>query len=504
MSRAALRRIRALSSLSSRTRRVGQPLAATHPHLVAQGELTPGISAAEYAGRRSALAAALPDGVLALFPSAALAYMAHDVPFPFHQSADFHYLCGVAEPSSLLACVKGTGGRTRWHLFVRPSDPAVEAWDGPRAGVDGAAEIFLPEGDAHAISAAGAVLVRELDACGAGGRLLHDAPPNAPLPPMLGPLLEAARQRGFGIGSAAHHVHPLRVRKSAGEAALMRRSARLAAAAFRRVMEGSIGATRRGATEAALASAFEHGVRIGGAERLAYPCVVAGGPNAVALHYMFNNSQLRSGELLLMDAGCSLHGYASDITRTWPLGGRFSAAQRDLYEAVLDVNRRCIAAARADGTTCLSGLHRQSVRWTYENLVALGIVRSGEPGAEGRVQRYYPHAIGHWLGIDVHDTPSVNAGTPLEPSMALTIEPGLYFGEDDERVPAHFRGIGIRIEDDLLLAADGTAEVLTSDAPKDVEAVERLLADGVSRATEQAATSAAPTEPLDLVSAVVC
>ena len=198
-----------------------------------------------------------------------------------------------------------------------------------------------------------------------------------------------------------------------------------------------------------------------------------------------------------MDAGASLHGYCSDVTRTWPLGGTYSHAQRALYGAVLDVNERIIAHIgvldRSGERPSLNALHRLSLQWTFEHLVDLGIISRDDPKAAMRVQRYYPHAIGHYLGLDVHDTPSVDSGQCLEGGMVVTVEPGLYIPLDDESAPPHFRGIGIRIEDDVFVpdSASQPAEVLTSNAPKRIADVEELLAAALSAGGEGRAAAEA-------------
>ena len=474
-SRMAAARLRPSRRAFAAVARIAQPLPSTHPHLLAPGELTPGVPASEYAARRLALAAALPEGAIAVFPSAPPAYMGHDVPHPYHQNTDFFWLTGFLEPSSLVACSKREG-EPRWHMFVRPTSKAEEVWDGPRAGLAGAAEHFLPEGDVHATATAGKVLAQEV-ARGASA-LYYDSAANEKLDLQLSALRAACAEARLTPRSSARITHRLRLHKSAREQELMRRSASMCAAAFGSVMRGSVGAADRGLGEGTLAAHFEFEVKMRGAERLAYPCVVAGGPNAVALHYMHNDALLQPGQLLLMDAGCSFHGYCSDLTRTWPLSGRYSDAQRAVYEAVLDVNRQCIAACRADGSTSLSSLHRLSLRLTFRHLVALGIISPDDSSGASRCQRYYPHAIGHWLGLDVHDTPAVETSVPLEPGMVITIEPGLYFPLDDPAIPEWCRGIGIRVEDDVLVT-DGDPLVLTAAAPKEVADVESALLDGI-------------------------
>ena len=477
--------------------RCAQPTPPTHPHLLSTGEVTPGLSANEFAARRAKFAELLPPHTMALFPAAPRAYMSHDVPFPHHQDTDLLYLSGLQEHSSLLACVKPSAdsAAARWHLFVRPSSPAEEMWDGPRAGVAGAQSFFLSEGETHALGDASSVLAAELNSSSSsssgsssGGpgstkpmQLMYAADRNPTIHAALrSTLIGAAQARGRpGIDAHTAHrlVHRMRVHKSDAEIELMRRSGAVGADSMRSTMHASTRAAARGMTEAALAATFEFEIRLHGAERLAYPCVVAGGENAVTLHYMHNNCVMDQQSLLLMDAGSSLHGYCSDVTRTWPLGGKFSEGQAALYEAVLDVNERIIDACVADGRTSLNTLHRMSLQLMYEHLLRLGILQRDDPHAARKCQTYYPHAIGHWLGLDVHDTPSVESSVPLEPNMVVTVEPGLYIPADDESAPAWARGIGIRIEDDVLIKdAGGPPEVLTRGAPKRVDEIEALLA----------------------------
>lgn len=325
--------------------RIAQPLPGTHPHLMASGELTPGIAADEYARRRERLANSLPPGSLALFPSSPLAYMAHDVPFPYHQDTDLLYLCGLLEPSSLLACVKPADASARWHLFVRPTCANTAMWDGPRAGVEGAQRYFVPDGAAHALDDAPRVLHGALWGGGSESiSTLYYAPKaNPAIDTLLRPVLrDAPTTSQLTPQPATPLVQRLRVIKSPAEVSLLQRSANLCADAMNATMKASTAAAAGNLTEVALAAHFEFECRLAGAERLAYPCVVAGGVNAVTLHYMHNNALLSADQMVLMDAGASLHGYASDLTRTWPLDGRFSAEQRLLYEAVLDVNERII------------------------------------------------------------------------------------------------------------------------------------------------------------------
>ena len=398
------------------------------------------------------------------------------MPFPYVPNSDLLYLSGFHESESLLACVKPRGqSEPRWHLFVQPNCPNQALWDGPRAGVDGARAHILPDGHVAPMAEAARSLASEAAGVDA---LYFDAKVNPGISASLAPVLRACDEAHVARHSADALVQQLRVRKSAPEAALARASAELCTRAFSETMSESRAAAARGATEGYLAARFEFECRSRGAERLAYPCVVAGGANATTLHYMHNDARLVPGEMVLMDAGASLHGYASDVTRTWPVSGEFSPGQRAVYDAVLAVNRQCIDACRADGSLSLAALHRLSLRWTFEQLVGLGILSSSDARASARLHRYYPHAVGHWLGLDVHDTPAVDTHTPLCAGMLVTVEPGLYFPRDDDQLPEWCCGIGVRIEDDVLIGDDGQPEVLTAGAPKDADEIEALVAAG--------------------------
>eukprot|EP00854_Cymbomonas_tetramitiformis_P000857 gene857-1349_t len=250
---------------------------------------------------------------------------------------------------------------------------------------------------------------------------------------------------------------------SAEEVEVMRRSAELSAAAMSRCMAESHG----GVEENTLASIFEYDTRRGGAQRMAYPQVVAGGASANIIHYSRNDKAVLDGEMVLMDAGCEYYGYASDITRTWPVNGRFTSAQREVYEAVLDVHRQCLEASVEGGT--LRELHYLSVRTLSEALRQFGLPHSGSS-----YRRFYPHNLGHWLGLDTHDVAHVSLDRPMEPGVVLTVEPGLYIPDADD-IPKGLRGIGVRLEDDIVVTGKGPADVLTKNVPLDPEDVEALV-----------------------------
>jgi Xaa-Pro aminopeptidase len=269
-------------------------------------------------------------------------------------------------------------------------------------------------------------------------------------------------------------LHEMRLFKSAEEVALMRRSAEIAAEGHREAMR----AARPGMKEYEVEALIEYVFRRSGASAPAYNSIVGAGANATILHYVDNNAELKDGDLLLIDAGAEYEGYASDITRTFPVNGRFTAAQRELYEVVLDCQEKCVEMV-APGVT-LEEMHQRSVELLTEGMVRLGLLKGDVKKLieEEKYKQFYMHRLGHYLGMDVHDAGLYHTdGQPraVEPGMVMTVEPGIYVAEDAEDAPEKYRGMGIRIEDDVLVTAGGY-EVLTSAAPKRVEEIEALMA----------------------------
>ncbi|KAK3272650.1 hypothetical protein CYMTET_19071 [Cymbomonas tetramitiformis] len=440
----------------------GQPTPISHPSLLKAGEIMPGISSAEFEKRRTALAQHIPPGGAALLSSAEMKYMAGVIPYPYRQDSDYLYLTGITQPGTATLLERsGDGKQYTYSLFVPEADAHAEQWNGWMLDKASAEEVF----GAHQVFTMGE-LGSELRKClgrmsaSEGARLLFHkglegtpdaraalAASNAPLAPnALRPVM-----------------HHLRWRKSPAEVEVMRRSAELSAAAMSRCMAESHG----GVEENTLASIFEYDTRRGGAQRMAYPQVVAGGASANIIHYSRNDKAVLDGEMVLMDAGCEYYGYASDITRTWPVNGRFTSAQREVYEAVLDVHRQCLEASVEGGT--LRELHYLSVRTLSEALRQFGLPHSGSS-----YRRFYPHNLGHWLGLDTHDVAHVSLDRPMEPGVVLTVEPGLYIPDADD-IPKGLRGIGVRLEDDIVVTGKGPADVLTKNVPLDPEDVEALV-----------------------------
>jgi Xaa-Pro aminopeptidase len=419
--------------------------------------------------RRQQLLAELEDGVMVAF-AAAPTVRNNDVTHEFRQDSDFHYLTGFDEPDAALALVGGEAPRS--VLFVRPRDPEREVWDGDRRGVEGAAELGVDE--ARPIQELDELLPRLLLG---HGRLFARFESDALLDPRLAKALHAARREGrrgavypTQIVDSATLVHEMRRRKEGAELALMERAIAISGDGHIEAMARAAPGVYEYEIEAVLRAAF----RAQGSERVAYEPIVGSGSNATVLHYVKNQRQMLDGELLLIDAGCEFGYYAADITRTFPVNGRFSPAQRDVYEVVLAAQKAAIAQAGPGAT--LEHVHEAATRCICEGLVALGALAGSarEVETEGRYKRFFMHKTSHYLGMDVHDVGRYFDGgrpRPLEPGVVITVEPGLYFGRDAD-VPERYRGIGVRIEDDVLIEPGG-ARVLSSNVPKEADDVER-------------------------------
>jgi Xaa-Pro aminopeptidase len=433
------------------------------------------VNTAEYQRRRRALLASIgPDG-LAILPAAAEVIRNRDVHFPFRQASDFTYLTGFPEPDAVAVFAPGRK-QGEFILFCRPRDPEREQWDGPRAGVEGATATYRAQ-EAHPLSDLDTVMPGLID-----GRARLCFPIGAD-PAFDARVLGWVNQVRANVRKGASPpetfvtleplLHEQRLFKSPAEIKLMRRAARIAAEAHRHLMRRC----RPGLRESDLEAAFAHHCATHGARFLAYPTIVGGGANACCLHYVANDAPLADGDLVLVDAGCELACYASDITRTFPVNGRFSAPQRELYSLVLAAQQAAIAQARP-GNRWIAP-HEAALKVLTRGLIRLGVL-AGKPAKlikDEAYKPYYMHRTGHWLGMDVHDVGLYKKDgqwRTLEPGMVLTIEPGLYMPAT-EAVPEPYRLIGIRIEDDILITGDGN-EVLTAGVPKDPDEIETLMA----------------------------
>ena len=429
----------------------------------------------EFAARRKQLLEAMGDGV-ALFPSAPLAIRNHDVEHAYRQDSDLYYLTGFDEPESVLL-LTNQHDEHETVLFVRPKKREREIWDGPRAGVEGAVEAF---------GADAAFPIEELekrlpDYLGNVERLHYRLAQNDEADAKLFECLNTLRRGGRrgvtapeAIIDSSVHLHEMRLRKSPAELDTMREAAAITAEAHLRAMQ----LARPGMREYEIDAELIHIYRKHGCERPAYDSIVGSGANATILHYRAGNRVMNDGELVLIDAGCEYGYYASDVTRTFPINGRFSDEQRAIYEIVLRAQVAAIAAVKPGVT--LEAIHEGAVKLITEGLVDLGLL-SGDVDTlieEKKHESFYMHRTSHWLGMDVHDVGRYfvdGKHRPLEEGFVLTIEPGLYIAADAEDVDERWRGIGIRIEDDVTVTANGV-DVLTAGIPKGIAEVEAACA----------------------------
>lgn len=421
--------------------------------------------------RRNAVLQAIAPGVMVL-PCASHQLRNNDVHYAYRQDSDLYYLTGFDEPDSVL--VLGAQDEAPAILFVRPRDPEREVWDGARAGIEGAMQQLGIE-QAYPI----AELEQRLPGLLSGHeRLFYHLGRYSEFDSLLIKALGAARAKGrrgkafpIQIIDSDSVVHELRRIKSAAEIELMQRAVAITDRAHREAMAAARPGGYEFELEAVLRSAFLRQ----GSPRVAYEPIVGSGPNATVLHHVKNDRQLREGELVLIDAGCEYGYYAADVTRTFPVNGRFSAAQRDLYQVVLDAQLLGLAACTAGAT--LESIHEVTLEALVRGMLQLGLLQgSFEQAIETKsYQRYYMHRTSHYLGMDVHDVGRYYLGgnpRPLDPGVVITVEPGLYVAESDQLAPEQFRGLGIRIEDDVLIESNG-ARVLSSAIPKTIDEVEQ-------------------------------
>jgi Xaa-Pro aminopeptidase len=466
---------------------------------------------------RRELAARIGPQSAALIPAASETARNDDVTYEFRQNSDFFYLTGFHEPEAVALIVPGHPDGD-YHLFVRPHDRDREIWNGYRVGVEGARERFQADA-AHEIDELDSILPRLLLGRDSifyrTGHSQHDE--------RITGLLARARnyhnRTGQMMPTAIRDVAPvlgeLRLRKTASEVESLKAACELSAQGHREAMRF----TRPGLYEYQIQAAMEYVWREGGSRRNGYPSIVASGSNACVLHYVENDRELEAGDLLLIDGGCELDYFSSDITRTFPVHGRFSGPQRAVYEIVLAAQRASIGAARPGAT--IQSLHDTSVQVLTEGLVELGLLPRGvdDSLAMHHYREFFMHGTSHWLGMDVHDAGSYRVeGKPrvLEPRMSFTVEPGIYIDTREtievplleydlnewlertvvegpsarkeldsmkekaeklrHRIPEMFRGIGVRIEDDILINEDGH-ENMTSLVPTSIEEIEELCAE---------------------------
>lgn len=431
----------------------------------------------EFAARRRRLMDMMVRDGIAILPAAPERVRNRDVLHPFRQDSDFHYLSGFDEPDAVLVIIPG-----REHgesvLFCKEKDPARELWDGFLAGPEGAIEQFGVD-DAFPIADIDDILPGMIEG---RSRVYYPLGRDQSFDQRVMDWVKIIRSK-VRSGSnppgefvaLEHLLHDLRLIKSAAEVRVMAKAAEISCEAHVRAMKRA----RHGGYEYNLEAELIHTFMSHGARSTAYPSIVGGGANACILHYIENDAPLKEGDLVLIDAGCEYECYASDITRTFPVSGRFSAEQKALYEVVLAAQYAAIDAVHPDNHW--NRPHEAALEVLVQGLVELGILQDitvDQAIEEEAYRPYFMHRTGHWLGMDVHDVGDYKIGgtwRQLEPGMALTVEPGLYIAPDNTAVDEKWRGIGIRIEDDVVVTKDG-CRVLTNGVPKEIDDIEALMA----------------------------
>lgn len=436
------------------------------------------MKAEEYARRRRTLAKMMGDGAIAILPSAPEQVRSRDVHYRYRQDSDFYYLTGFSEPESVAVLVPGRE-QAEYIMFCREKDPERETWDGLRQGQKGVMAGFGAD-DAFPISDLDDILPGLMENC-------HSVYYSMGIYPSFDQhvitWVNALRAGGQSscvdtpneIIALDHVLHDMRLFKSRAEIVAMRRSARIASDAHKRAMQS----VRPGQYEHELEAEYVYEFRRHGGSP-SYPPIVGGGANGCILHYTENDQPLKDGDLVLVDAGCEIDYYASDITRTYPVNGVFSDAQRELYQIVLDANLAAIDKVRAGNHW--NDFHDVAVKVICKGLLRLGILKGtlSQVLKDESYRAYFMHRTGHWLGIDVHDVGDYKVADTwrlLEPGMVLTVEPGIYIPANAKGVDKRWRGIGIRIEDDVAVTR-GEPDVLSKHLVKGIDEIEQVIASG--------------------------
>ena len=446
--------------------------------LQAVGDEPASIGNDEFRARQARLFSQLRPNDLLIITAPHESTRSNDVHYPYRTSSEMMYLCGWEDPEAVF-CAFNDEGEWKSLLFVQPKDVLKEIWEGRRPGVEGAVkdwpiDIAYPHNEledklSQLLVKCSRVFVKMGVDADVDSLVEHEMKRNT-----------RARQK-FGTGPVSivdpsAHINELRLRKSDSEIAIMRHSAKIASQAHIQAMAN----TKPGVGEWQLEGIIEGVFKYCRSSGIAYPCIIGSGDNATVLHYTVNDDTCEDGEVLLIDAGCEYNGYASDITRSWPVNGKFSEAQAEIYQIVLDSQLAAIDECRVGNS--YDAPHEAARRVLAEGLIKLGVITQDLDKAlssDGELSNWYMHNTGHWLGLDVHDVgiyrPDGEARL-LEEGMVLTVEPGLYFGawRPDVDCPERYANIGIRIEDDVLVTKDGP-DVLSSDCPKTIANIESIV-----------------------------
>lgn len=429
----------------------------------------------EFKRRRAQLMKMIGKENIAIVSSAQVQPRNRDVDFPFRQDSDFLYLTGFKEPESVLVLVPGRK-HGEYILFCREKDPEQETWHGRRSGQHGAVEEYGAD-DSFPIDDIDEILPGLLEGRKKVFHFMGRYPEfDQRLMHWVNSLKAKARsgvQAPYEYVALDHLLHDMRLYKSRSEISLMKKAAKISVSAHKRAMQ----VCKPGEHEFSIEAEYSHEFSRNNAQH-AYPPIVGSGENACILHYTENTDELADGALLLIDAGCEVEGYASDITRTFPVNGKFSAAQKEIYELVLDAQKAAIRQVKPGNHW--NDPHHAAVRVLTKGLVELKLLKGtvNQLIKDESYRRFYMHRTGHWLGLDVHDVGDYKIGDQwrlLEPGMVLTVEPGLYIPSGSKGVHRKWWGIGVRIEDDVLVTRDG-CEVLTDGLVKTVDEIETLMA----------------------------
>jgi len=432
----------------------------------------------EFSRRRRALMRMMGKGGIAILPAAPVRLRNRDVDYAYRQDSDFYYLTGLAEPEAVTVLVPGRA-EGECIIFCRPADPDREIWDGKRASPEGAQRDHGAD-QAFSIDAIDDELPALIEQC---ERVYYTMGVHPEFDTRLIGWVADMRTRARGgvhtpdeIIALDHLLHDLRLYKSRSEISAMRKSARIAVDAHKRAMK----MCQPGMHEFEVEAEYLYEFRRKGV-CCSYQPIVGGGENACVLHYVDNDQQLTDGDLVLADVGCEYAYYASDVTRTWPVNGKFTAAQREVYEIVLEAHDAAIKKVQPGNHW--NDPHDAALKVISKGLLGLGLLKGKLPAVikSGAYRKFFMHRTGHWLGMDVHDVGDYKVAGHwrlLEPGMVLTIEPGIYIPQVSS-VPKRYRNIGIRIEDDVLVTANGN-DVLTADLATHPDDIEALVGSGLS------------------------
>ncbi|SMN19918.1 similar to Saccharomyces cerevisiae YER078C ICP55 Mitochondrial aminopeptidase [Maudiozyma saulgeensis] len=448
----------------------GQPIHETRPYLLNPGELTPGISSLEYYQRRLSIASQMQGESCMIIAGNDIQFASGAVFFPFQQDNDLFYLTGWNEPNSVMIIEKHSDKNddVTFTMFVQEKNAFAEQWEGYRTGIQGVQDIF----NADRAFGVGQLNNKLPDILRRGKMVYFDDSGKGTLTNNKKSIIRMITEGGLlRTKNYKSILADTRKIKSDAELKIMRRAGQISGKSYNQAF------TKRFRNERTLASFLDHKFISGGCDKSAYIPVVATGSNALCIHYTRNDDVMFDDEMVLVDASGSLGGYCSDISRTWPVSGQFSTAQRDLYQAVLNVQKQCIDLCKVINNMSLDDIHQESLKYMRQELKNLGIndVKNWD------VERLYPHYIGHNLGLDVHDVPEASRYENLKDGQVITIEPGLYI-PDSEEFPEYFRNVGIRIEDDIAIGKDSYTN-LTVEALKEISDLENVMSRGKTLST---------------------